>query len=114
MRCVISRTFGKLCAVLRILSEVVRLFHGVLLCEGHRGQGTTGQLPEIFVGRIHESHYLIERQVADARGFDILERLDAAPGTIARDVPIAPRSVERRFQDREDSVRCRLAPALLS
>jgi hypothetical protein len=33
MRCVISRTFGKLSAVLRILSEVVRLFHGVLLCE---------------------------------------------------------------------------------
>jgi hypothetical protein len=38
MRCVVSRTFGKLSAVLRILSELVRLFHGVLLCEGHRGQ----------------------------------------------------------------------------
>ena len=38
MRCVISCTFGKLSAVFRILQEVIRLFHNVPLCEGHRGQ----------------------------------------------------------------------------
>ncbi len=38
MRCLIRRAFRKLSAVVRILPEVVRLFHGVLLGEGHREQ----------------------------------------------------------------------------
>jgi len=36
---VVSRTFGELGAILGILSEVVRLFHSFLRCQGHRGQG---------------------------------------------------------------------------
>ncbi len=35
---VVSRTFGELGAILGILSEVVRLFHSFLLCQGHRRQ----------------------------------------------------------------------------
>src|SRR5258707_12206164 len=36
---IIGRTFGELGAILGILSEVVRLFHSFLRCQGHRGQG---------------------------------------------------------------------------
>jgi hypothetical protein len=35
---VVSRTFGELGAILGILSEVVRLFHSFLLCQGRRRQ----------------------------------------------------------------------------
>jgi hypothetical protein len=34
----VIRTFGELRGILGILPEMIRLFHGFLLCEGHRRQ----------------------------------------------------------------------------
>src|SRR6476646_2355349 len=34
----VFRTFGEVCGILGILSEMIRLFHGCLLCGGHRRQ----------------------------------------------------------------------------
>jgi hypothetical protein len=36
---VVGRTFGELGAIFGILSEVIRLLHSFLLCQGHRRQG---------------------------------------------------------------------------
>jgi hypothetical protein len=36
---IIGRTFSELGPILGILSEVVRLFHSFLRCQGHRRQG---------------------------------------------------------------------------
>src|ERR1700737_4633543 len=77
-------------------------------------QRATSELAKILgFDPAQEAWNLIGRKVSNPGSVDVLEAFDAAPGLVARDVPVTPSPIESGFQDRKVSISSAFAATIL-